>query len=110
MTCSGCQAKVQSLLSSVKGVDSVTIDLSRGEADIDMHEHVPTPALQKALISHPKYQLTEAHQYEIEAAKPAPLQEDAKSWLNTYKPILLIFAYLLGTTILVEFKMVLLIG
>ena len=32
MTCAGCQAKVQSLLSKVPGVKNVTIDLSNGEA------------------------------------------------------------------------------
>jgi copper chaperone CopZ len=102
MTCSGCQAKVQSLLSSVKGVNSVAIDLSTGEASIDMREHVPTTELQTALEDHPKYQLTEANQYHNEVASPEVLPEDAKSWLNTYKPILLIFGYILGTTILVE--------
>jgi copper chaperone CopZ len=102
MTCSGCQAKVKSLLSSVKGVDSVFIDLSKGEADIDMHTHVPTSALQIALENHPKYQLTEINQYYSEVANPERPTEDAKSWLATYKPIFLIFGYILGTTLLVE--------
>jgi copper chaperone CopZ len=102
MTCSGCHAKVQGLLSSVKGVKNVAINLSQGEAIIDMDAHVPTSALQKVLINYPKYQITEANQNHIEAADPGSLAEDAKSWLNTYKPILLIFGYILGTTILVE--------
>lgn len=41
MTCSGCQAKVQSLLSKVKGVKKVAIDLAKGEVAVDMDKHIP---------------------------------------------------------------------
>ena len=35
MTCTGCQAKVQSLLTKVKSVSNVEIDLAKGEAHFD---------------------------------------------------------------------------
>ena len=57
MSCSGCQATVQKLLSQVKGVEKVSIDLPKAEAVIDMKEHVPTNKLQAALKDHPKYNL-----------------------------------------------------
>lgn len=105
MTCTGCQAKVQSLLSKVEGVKNVTIDLAKGEAIIGMDVPVAPTALQTALQDYPKYQLAEAEN------SPSPLEragvrselEEKKSWLATYKPILLIFGYILGITLLVEY-------
>ncbi|MEO7393515.1 MAG: MauE/DoxX family redox-associated membrane protein [Chitinophagaceae bacterium] len=100
MTCTGCQAKVQSLLSKVEGVKNVTIDLAAAKASIIMDTHVPTKALQTSLINYPKYQLTEA---EKQQPVTIPFEEEKKSWLITYKPILLIFGYILGITLLVEY-------
>lgn len=100
MTCAGCQAKVQNVLSKVKGVKNVTIDLSKGEAEIEMDKHVPTSELQSALMDYPKYQLTENAHFQSHDTGLA--EEKNKLWLATYRPILLIFSYILGTTILVE--------
>ena len=58
MTCSGCQAKVQSLLSNVAGVENVSIDLATGEATIDMEKYVPTTKLTSALKDF-KYKIEE---------------------------------------------------
>jgi len=102
MTCTGCQAKVQQLLSAVPDVKHVDIDLQKGEANITMDKHVSTTTLQAALRDYPKYQLTE---------KPygysAHLQEEdtePKTWLQTYKPILLIFAYILAVSVIVSYS------
>ncbi len=97
MTCSGCEHKVQMLLSQVKDVQNVNISLAEGTADITMSGHIPTPVLQDALKEHPKYQLNEA--------KPAPMTEmgadiENRSWLATYKPILLIFCYILTISVI----------
>ena len=59
MSCTGCQAKVQQLLSGVNGVEKVSVDLPNGEAVIDMKEHIPTDQLKSALKDYPKYQLNE---------------------------------------------------
>eukprot|EP01035_Chromulina_nebulosa_P005395 gene5395-7314_t len=45
MTCTGCQAKVQSLLSTINGVKKVSIDLAKNEASIEMEKHIPTSQL-----------------------------------------------------------------
>lgn len=90
MTCTGCQAKVQSLLSKVPGVKNVTIDLPKGEAAIDMDKHISTQQFKEALKEYPKYQFSETnhlHQNVISALS----EEETKSWFQTYKPILLIF-------------------
>ena len=59
MTCGGCQAKVQGLLSKVAGVKKVSIDLAKGEATIDMEKHIATDDLKAALKDYPTYQLSE---------------------------------------------------
>jgi len=97
MTCAGCQEKVRSLLSAVPAVKKVSIDLEQGEATIEMDRHISTGDLQAALKDHPKYQLNEIHS---EAVRTAGADEAAKPWLSTYKPILLVFVYLLVITIL----------
>lgn len=100
MTCTGCQSKVQGLLSQVTGVKNVSIDLSKGEAAIKMDKHITTAELKAALKDYPKYQLTEAnYQHPIAVVND---EEVSQSWLETYKPILLIFGYITGITLLVE--------
>lgn len=90
MTCTSCQTKVQNLLSRVAGVKNVSIDLKNGTADIEMDQHISTEALKAALNEYPKYQLSEAIHIPV---LPTYSEEEAKSWLETYKPILLIFGY-----------------
>ncbi len=101
MTCAGCQAKVQGLLSKLAGVKNVSIDLAKGEATIDMDKHIATADLKAVLKSYPKYQLTEAY-YQQPALLTVTDDEATKSWLVTYKPVLLIFAYITGITLLAE--------
>lgn len=100
MTCGGCQAKVQTLLSKVAGIKNISIDLQKGEASIDMDNHIATEYLKAALKDYPKYQLSEAgYQHHLVSAVD---DEEDKSWLATYKPVLLIFAYVTGISLLVE--------
>lgn len=102
MTCTGCQAKVYGLLSKVAGVKNVTIDLVDGEAIIDMNKHIATADLKAALKDFPKYQLSEAGGQQ-HIADPVIAEEETKSWILTYKPVLLIFGYITGITLLVEY-------
>ncbi len=102
MTCTGCQAKVQSLLSKVAGVQQVNIDLAKAEATIDMDKHIATADLKSALKDYPKYQISEI------SRQPEPMAtvfeaEEKRTWIETYKPILLIFGYILGITLLIEY-------
>lgn len=101
MTCGGCQAKVQGLLSKVAGVKNVNIDLAKGDATIEMYKHIATAELRTALKDYPKYQLSEAtHQHYVVVSTVD--DEEKKSWFATYKPVLLIFTYIIGITLLVE--------
>ncbi|MDX1332837.1 MAG: heavy metal translocating P-type ATPase [Robiginitalea sp.] len=49
MTCMGCRSHVETTLSGVEGVSKVSVDLGRGEAVIEMDEHLPIEAFQEAL-------------------------------------------------------------
>jgi copper chaperone CopZ len=97
MTCDGCQAKVQNLLTKVDGVTSAKVDWHKGEAEITMQKHIHTPVLQEALKAYPKYQLSEKQEN-----IPHIMEEEPKPWLQTYKPVLLIFAFITGITLLIQ--------
>ena len=105
MTCGGCEAKVQDLLLKIPGVKAVNTDLAKGEAAITMERHIHTPELAGALKDFPKYQLSDIfHQQSGIPHRPAdPVSpEEKRSWLQTYKPILIIFGYILILTLITE--------
>ena len=91
MTCTGCQSKVQGLLSKVEGVTNVSINLQKATADIEMAKHISIHTFKIALQDYPKYQITEAENKPIMVALA---EEESKTWFAAYKPILLIFAYI----------------
>lgn len=96
MTCGNCEAKVKSNLLVVPDVLSVDVSKDNESATIKMQNHIPLDTLQKALGG-------EAGKYKIFAAHHNEPAEQAKSWLQTYKPILLIFGYILAITLVVEY-------
>lgn len=106
MTCAGCQYKVQHLLSQVKNVQDAVVDLNKGEVTVEMSQHINTPTLQAALKDHPKYQLTDAPAITSAISGNTVMDEQPRTWFETYKPIVLIFAYITtvsviaGTTLL----------
>lgn len=100
MTCAGCQAKVQSLLSNIPGVTAVDIDLANNKADITMSHHVDTQTLQAALAPYPKYALSEMHHASVSAFSMD--EEDKRSFWETYKPVLLIFGYVSLISVLIS--------
>ena len=101
MTCEGCKAKVNHLLSNVSGVKNVNIDLTKGEAAIEMEGHIQTSVLAEALIQYPKYKLSEPNHQQSESNL---VPEDVtKTWLQTYKPLLIVFGYITLISFLTSF-------
>ena len=98
MTCSGCQYKVQHVLGQVPHINQATVDLTKGEVTLEMDEHVATPTLQAALKDYPKYQLTDTPA--VASAISGDAVMEPKSWFETYKPIVLIFAYVFTVSII----------
>jgi cation transport ATPase len=93
MTCSSCEAKVKSSLLMVENVVSVDVSKDENSATITMDNHIALNKLQSALPE--KYKISALHHNEA--------AEQAKGWIETYKPILLIFFYISLVTLLVQF-------
>lgn len=102
MTCKSCEAKVKYLLSNVNGVNNVTINLEKGEANVTMEHHIATSEFKSALKDYQKYQLTEKS-VEVPKLISKAFVEEEKNWLKTYRPILLIFVYITGVSLLIQF-------
>lgn len=51
MTCNGCRSHVEETLAKVSGVTSVTVDLEKAEATIEMEKHIPLTTFQKELLA-----------------------------------------------------------
>jgi len=96
MTCANCEAKVKSALLSLPDIENAEVSKATGTATITMAKHIALSELQKAIGEKGNYKITAEHHSET--------AEQAKSWLETYKPILLIFAYITSITLLVQFN------
>jgi copper chaperone CopZ len=98
MTCGNCVAKAKSQLLMLGDITEANVQLTAPQATITMQKHIPVTALQDALSKAGNYTITEVDGG-MHHATPA---EETGSWLETYKPILLIGAYITGATLLVE--------
>lgn len=98
MTCNGCVAKAKGSLLKLGDVTEANVQLEAPQATITMQKHIPTAALQNALNSAGNYTITKADDRMGHTVAP----EEAKSWIATYKPLLLVFAYITGTSLLLE--------
>lgn len=90
MTCSNCLANVKSALLKIPQVLAADISLNPGKATIQMSEHISLNTLQQAISPGLKYVISED---QSDNGQPAP-QTSVAAWLETYKPLLLIFSYL----------------
>ncbi len=97
ITCEGCVAKVKSKLLMHPDVLSADVKLEGQKAVITMQKHLSLAELQEAIGVNTKYKIsadTSDHSHHNMKA------EEAKSWLATYKPILLIGGFIAGVSIL----------
>lgn len=76
----------------VPNVTSVEVSKEKQTATINMDKHIPLSTFKNALDA----------KYSISAVEHNETTEQAKSWVKTYKPVLLIFSYITGITLLVE--------
>lgn len=97
LTCNGCVAKAKSALLMLGDVTEATVQLTAPQATVTMQRHIPVEALQNALKKAGDYTITEAH----EERPYANTTEEKKSWAETYKPLLLLFGFLLLVSALV---------
>lgn len=99
MTCNGCVAKVKSELLKLGEVTAAEVQLAGPQATITMQKHVPLNVLQNALYKAGRYTISEDAGNVNEQA-----QQPAKSWVATYKPVLLIFFYITLVSFITSFS------
>lgn len=96
MTCNNCVAKVKSELLKLPGVTATEVQLAAPQATVTMQSHIPTTLLQTAVNKAGKYTIADA---DTTMHSEAASTTDSGS---SYFPIFLIFAYIAGTTLLVQ--------
>jgi len=101
MTCNNCKASVEKKLSALKDVNTVTVDLDKSEATVEMAKHISTKTLQDALPH--KYTISE--QQETNVFPSSSTHGDTeKSDLQQLFPLFLIFFFITGASVLLNYK------
>lgn len=97
MTCGGCKQTVTKILSSIPGVKTVEVDLQNKSASLNITQSIPFQTLKNAIESGSRFQISEIEQPIIE-------QEEvpSKTWLSTYRPLFLVFGYILTLSLVPE--------
>lgn len=99
MTCGGCLSKVKSELLKIGDITEADVQLAEPQATITMQKHIPVSYLQNKLSTAGNFKISEAdhgmHHHKTEALETA-------GWLQTYKPVLLIGAFITGISLLIE--------
>lgn len=97
MTCNGCVAKVKKSLEAIKGVEEANIQLGAPQGKLKLQNPVPINILQEA-IGHYKIQEIKKDFPEEKRNEDLPNKS-----ITTYKPLLLIIAFIAGVSLLVQF-------
>ena len=97
MTCSGCENKVKSSFLVLPDVTDVAVSKEAGTATITMDKHIALGNLQQALGG-------EQSKYQITANSHSEVLEETKSFFDTYKPVLLLFTYVFGFSIIASWQ------
>ena len=95
LTCSGCVAKVKSEL--MKLPDVLSAEVTQERAIISTNRHIALSDLQAAIGANGKYKITEDS---VDNSHYAMQKNGTAAWLKTYKPLLLIAAFIAGVSLL----------
>jgi cation transport ATPase len=101
MTCNNCVARVQSTLAPY--AEAVEVTLNPPQVKLT-NSKLEISALNKILENIGKYQIGAEVSTSLNAEVSINTELPTKS-LATYKPLILVFAYILGVTVLVEFAL-----
>jgi copper chaperone CopZ len=85
MTCENCEKTIKEKLLALPEVMSVKVSRDTNSAEIEAHRRINPKEVKKALADLPKYKVLETNE------KP---EEAQVSWLITYKPLLIVFAFI----------------
>jgi copper chaperone CopZ len=93
MTCNACVAKVKSELLKLGDVVNAEVQLQSPQATITMQKHIPIASLQQAVSKAGPYKIIEGSGMQMQAETGSD---------NNYLPIVLIFGYITGATLLIQ--------
>jgi len=96
MTCNNCVAKVKSELLKLPDVTAADVRLAAPQATVTMQRHIPDAVLQSAVSKAGAYTVSAAGSHTEDMA---PANSDG----NSYYPIVLIFGYIAGGSLLAEY-------
>lgn len=96
MTCQNCVRKVKDALEKIPGVNAANVNLNTGKAEIEMKKHISTQDLQNALTPLKDYKISE----DSGDYSHSLMAEENKSWFETYKPLVIIFIFITGISLL----------
>ena len=97
MTCGGCVTKVNNTIASINGVESVHVQLDNPQAVIESSSKISLQEIQSALSKVGNYQISENQGSEQVST------EISENVLITYKPLLMIVAFITGFSLLVQY-------
>lgn len=98
ITCNGCVAKAKSALLTLGDITEANVQLAQPQATITMQKHISVATLQAALNKAGNYTISESQNH---LPKQTQRAENA-DFITVYKPILLLFAYVLGISFLTQ--------
>lgn len=100
MTCNGCKTSVEDTLSALAKVEKAIVNLKKSEVVIEMSQHISIEQLQKALSD--KYVISEKNESHV--FETSAIQQNQKSELQQLFPLFLIFAFIAGASVLLNYK------
>lgn len=100
VTCEGCIAKVKSKLLMHPDVLAVNVKLQNQKSSVTMQRHISVEELQEAIGKDEKYRISvDASDHSSHNHVDASLN-GKKSWLSTYKPLLIIATFIGSVSII----------
>ena len=100
MTCNGCKASVENKLNDLKQVEKATVNLDKKEVVLELFDHISIEDLQNALPE--KYTISEKQERNVFAS--SAIKEKEKSDLQQLFPLFLIFTFIIGASVLLNYK------
>ncbi len=95
MTCNNCEATVKAKLLAIPGVTDVSLSHQTESASITMDKHISVKDLQYFIGG-------KQGRYQMSEVLPKVEEVQNKSWIEIYKPILLVFTFIIGTSLTVQ--------
>ena len=103
MTCNGCRASVEKKLAGVEGVSLAVVSLEKEEVLLEVDSHISITSFEEVLPD--KYVITPKMTFEKERESDSAFAKAKKtSKLLQLKPLFLIFIFIIGASILLNYK------